>query len=169
MYVFVSLFRCLNLAPISLQWLVLYMKKKQKSFIIALLEKMKERRRTFFNFFDLENIYLYKFLNYTKHIYCISTSFKCLMNWPWTDHERMRPSTQSHCYPILQYVAHKMHFELHSLSLTLQDQIEKRNCKLLLLEVSNVVADVIQKPTAGYLKWVDLMLGFNWILRIGVE
>lgn len=53
---------------------------------------------------------------------------------------------------LLQYVANKLHFELHSLSLTLLDQIDKKARKVLSMEVANVIADVLQKPTCGNVK-----------------
>lgn len=56
------------------------------------------------------------------------------------------------CVFLLQYVANKLHFELHSLSLTLLDQIDKKARKVLSMEVANVIADVLQKPTCGNVK-----------------
>ncbi|XP_067941641.1 intermembrane lipid transfer protein VPS13A-like [Watersipora subatra] len=47
------------------------------------------------------------------------------------------------------YTAYQMRFELHSLSLTLLDVIEKKTCKLISMEVSNVMADLLQKPSSG--------------------
>lgn len=55
---------------------------------------------------------------------------------------------------MLQYVATKLHFELHSLSLALQDEIEGKDRKILCAEVTNVHADVLQRPSVGNLVYV---------------